>query len=135
MDSLIHILPLATVAVAGVVASDTRIWLAIIGLFLSLGFSLFGVAKYILALRIAPLEKTINENVTKTDKLQTDLVRQVMQVAEDNHKHRLAQQTQLNEIKLLMLEHYVKKEDIKAGFDEVKKSLHELHLTVQEQSK
>lgn len=103
--------------------SETRVWLAIIGLGLTVIVQTFGVIKYIMALKIAPIEKDLEKVEKDVTRLQDDLMKQVIQIAEDNSSHRLTQQEQHGELRLLLSEGYVKKEENERRMKELAKQI------------
>jgi ATP-dependent protease HslVU (ClpYQ) peptidase subunit len=106
--------------------AETRVWLAIIGLGLTVIVQTFGVVKYIMALKIAPLEKV----EAKVETLQDDLLKQVIQIAEDNSSHRVTQTEQHGELRLLLSEGYVKKSDHDALIKELKAHIAKLDTAI-----
>lgn len=111
-------------------ATEVRVWLAMIGLVIGVIVQTFGVIKYIMTLKIAPLEKDLEKLEGEVKGLQEDLLRQVVQIAEDNASHRLEQQRQHGELRLLLSESYVKKSDVDQRFTQLNNKIAELRASV-----
>ena len=111
-------------------AAEVRVWLAIIGLFVGLISGLFGVFKYIMTLKISPLEERIGKVEKEVKSLQDDLLKQVIQIAEDNASHRLEQQKQHGELRLLLSEGYVKKDEMERRVSDLNEKVIELRAAV-----
>jgi actin-related protein len=82
------------------------------------GFA-FGVVRYVLSAKIDPINdrlKTLDGQITA---LESELLRDVKQIAKDNFEHRISSQQSTSDLRLALSEKYVTKEEFDKRMSEL----------------